>query len=62
MIYREVEDQKQVVLVLIYLGALYSAENIIQVKGVKGVMLGQVPRLIGRGLLNVDPGQLAPGD
>ena len=59
--HREVEDQEEVVLVLVYLGPLNTTETIVQVQGVERIVLGQVLRLPLRRTLDVDPGYVFPG-
>jgi hypothetical protein len=55
---REVEHQKKVVIILIYLGALDAAEAVIQVQGVEEwIQPGQLINLPSGGLFDVGPRQ-----
>ena len=56
------EHQEEVVLILVYFGALYAAQRIIEVQGVKVVVLRQIIGLKFRRRRDIEPLQVTPGD
>ena len=58
----EMKDHKEVVFVFVDLWQLHLAQAVVQIEGMEGVMLSQILCLHFRRLLDIDPGQLLPGD
>ena len=55
----EVQDDKEVGIIIVDLGSLHAAEHVIQCQSVEVEIIGQVLDLAFRGLFDIVPGQLA---
>jgi hypothetical protein len=59
---RKVHDDKEIVVILVDLRPLNLTENVLQIQGMKGIVLAQIGHILGCGILDVYPGQALMGD